>query len=96
MAVACAIAIMLDLRLFAILISIFILMFIATKIVSVSSMTAAVAFPIVMFWLGERSPLEMALGIYITVLILFLHRQNIKRLIQHTEPKFTMRQKKDM
>ena len=95
-AVACAIAIMLDLRLFAILISIFILMFIATKIVSVSSMTAAVAFPIVMFWLGERSPLEMALGIYITVLILFLHRQNIKRLIQHTEPKFTMRKKKDM
>lgn len=94
-AVACAIAIMLDWRLFAILISVFIILFAVTRIVSISSIIAASGFPFVLLLLGERSPLVLALGVYIALLILFLHRENIKRLIQHTEPKFTVSKKKD-
>ncbi len=66
----------------------FILMLVFTHYVSLSSMTAGVAFPIYLVAVyHERSVPMIVLGCVIAVLLLFTHRKNIKRLLNGTESK---------
>ncbi len=90
-AVGAATALMLDWRFFLLLVLVFFTVAIITKIVSISSITAAVSYPIFMFLLGMRDPLEMALGIFIAAAVVFMHRGNIKRLLNRSEPKFKLK-----
>lgn len=86
---------------FAIVIPIFIIMAAATKYVSLSSITAAVAYPIVTFILHyfvKGLPLDTVLlhtGIVCvsTVLIIYMHRSNIQRLKNGTENKLSFSKK---
>lgn len=72
-----------------------------TRIVSLSSMLGAVAFPVVYVIvsllrgqpvLGERWPL-LAFAILVGVMVVLKHRGNIARLRAGTEPRFTKREK---
>ncbi len=59
----------------------------ASRIVSVGSLSAALAAPVV-FWLFELSPVVIAMGGFIALMIVWRHRSNIQRLRAGTEAKF--------
>ena len=69
---------------------IFFLVLLTTRYVSLSSMSAAVAFPIVVLlfknWRGYSGEL-IYFAVFIAVLIVFTHRSNIKRLLRGEENK---------
>lgn len=75
---------------FIICLLLFFLVLLTTRYVSVSSMSAAIALPVVLLLLNSlfdrplSSPL-LALAISMAVLIVFTHRSNIQRLIQGNE-----------
>ena len=94
--VAACIALLLDWRMFLILMAVFMLMFLLTKRVAVCSCTCAAVYPIV-YWLVRHffkqvDPRvyiwELILCLFICVLVIFLHRSNIRRLIRGEEPEF--------
>jgi acyl phosphate:glycerol-3-phosphate acyltransferase len=70
--------------------AIFVLVFFTTRYVSLSSMSAAVSFPIVVLllkgWRGYSDEL-IYFAVFIAVLIVFTHRSNIKRLLKGEESK---------
>ncbi len=92
--VSAAISLFLDWRFFLILVAVFFLTFLLAKRVSVCSMTAAVAYPLGMLLLGGFPWYTLALGCFITVFVIFMHRENLKRLIKGTEPRFTLGSRK--
>ena len=70
--------------------AVFFMVLLLTKIVSVSSMSAAVTLPIVLslFRYAFNIPVETSLYVFsfiAAVLIIFTHRSNIKRLLNGTE-----------
>ena len=92
--VSAAIGLFLDWRFFLILVAVFFLTFLFAKRVSVCSMAAAVAYPLGMLALGCFPWYALALGCFITVFVIFMHRENLKRLFKGTEPKFTLGSRK--
>ena len=70
-----------------ILLVIFALAMAASRIVSLSSMAAALAAPITL-WLLDYSPIVVALGAVLAALIVARHHDNIRRLFAGTEPRF--------
>lgn len=66
----------------------FIVVLFFSKYVSLSSMVSGVMFPIyIAFVFQERSRSLIVFGCVVALLLLFTHRKNIKRLINHTESK---------
>ena len=92
--VGAAIGLCLDWRLFLILLAVFLILAFSTKRVSVGSMAAAVAFPIGQLILGGFPWYSFALGCFITVFVIFMHRENLKRLLHGKEPEFKLGKKK--
>ena len=86
--VGATIAGLIDIRLLLILVVIFFAVALTSKIVSLSSITVAFAFPIVEYFLGVRSVPMMLLGVFLGASVIWLHRSNIKRLLAGTEPQF--------
>lgn len=87
-----ALALMVDWRVFAIVIGIFIVLVICTRLVSLSSVTATSAFAVVMPLLcPERTVFDIILGIACVLIIDIKHHSNIKRLLAGKEPKFSFR-----
>ena len=86
---------------FAIVIPVFIIMLIITKYVSVSSITAAAAYPIVTFIVQhfvkhiELNSVLIHTGFAALsgILIIYMHRANIRRLMDGTENKFSFSKK---
>ena len=75
--------------------AVFIVVLAATHFVSLSSIIASLAFPLVVwFVLGERHPGLVGLSLLIAVFIPVTHRKNIKRLLGGEEQKFDFRRKK--
>lgn len=81
---------------FAVAIAVFAIVFIAWRYVSLGSITAAMAIPVTMFVRenvfmvdirGYHTLVYFAIGV--SLLIIFTHRQNIKRLLEGTENKLT-------
>ena len=68
-----------------------------TKISSVASMTGAIAFPITtyIFFKTNDMPL-LVFSIVACILIIYLHRSNIKRLINGEELKMSTKEKKNV
>jgi glycerol-3-phosphate acyltransferase PlsY len=58
-----------------------------SRIVSLASLTAALAAPVI-FWLFDLPPMVVAMSGFIAVMITWRHRSNIQRLLAGTEPKF--------
>jgi glycerol-3-phosphate acyltransferase PlsY len=76
--------------------AVFVLVFLITRIVSIGSIVAAIAFPIILAamgaWLGwdvlgARLPL-LVFAILIALLIVYRHRENIRRLLGGKEHAF--------
>ena len=86
---------------FAIVIPLFIIMVAITKYVSLSSITAAIAYPIVTFvlqycvkgYLLNTVLIHTGLVCLSTVLIVYMHRSNIQRLREGTENKLSFSKK---
>lgn len=86
--VSAAIGFIFSRKLFLMLLVVFFLMFLLTRRVSVCSMSAAVVFPLGMLRIGGFPWYAVLLGCFITVFVFFLHRSNVKRLLNGTEPEF--------
>lgn len=77
------------------LVVIFLVVYLSTSIVSVSSMVAAIGFPFVVIFGVQRAPLGLIVfSIVIAFLVIYTHRTNIKRLMEGKEPKTPLKHKK--
>ncbi len=77
----------------AILVVIFLIFTLSTRIVSVGSVVVAIAYPIVTFIIKMSSEIlllttETVACTIMAIVVLIMHRENIKRLIDGTENKF--------
>lgn len=78
-----------------IVIGVFLVMVLATRIMSVGSITAAIAFPIssVFFLEGATGDywFYLAVAIFACLLAVYQHRGNIKRLVKREEPRISLK-----
>ena len=86
-ATAAAVALMIDWRVFLSAFAVFAIVAALSKTASVSSMSASVAVA-AMTPVFTRNPVLISLGIFTCLLVLLMHRSNIRRLISGTEPHF--------
>lgn len=69
-------------------VALFVVVLLSTKYVSLSSILAAVAFPILTIFVFKRDePLFIAFGIAAAVLVVLTHKKNISRLLNGEESK---------
>ncbi|HOI86924.1 MAG TPA: glycerol-3-phosphate 1-O-acyltransferase PlsY [Lentimicrobium sp.] len=74
---------------FLVILVFFTVMMVATRIVSVSSMSSAIIFPFVVIFLFNETRLPLiVLALAIALFVPYTHRENIKRLLRGTEKKF--------
>ena len=88
-----AIAIMIDWRLALVVWGGFLILAILTRYVSLGSCWAGASFPFAT-WFVYHNVVITVLGAVIGLLILYMHRGNIKRLLTGTENKFSLHKKK--
>ena len=69
-------------------VGVFSAVFAASRIVSLASISAALAAPLIGFVVLEASGLQIALTI-IALIVTYRHRENLKRLSEGREPKFS-------
>lgn len=81
---------------FVVLIVIFALMFLATQIISVSSITAAFFYPMVVYAFHRTEPslVYILFSLFIAAFIIAMHKDNIIRLKNGEEKKFSVRKDK--
>lgn len=73
---------------------VFIIMLAAFRIVSLSSMTAALTFPFVLIFIFKsETPALMVFSALIAITVLVTHRTNIKRLLHKEESKVSLKRK---
>ncbi len=88
------VAVLCDWRIALLILGVFALFYLVTQYVSLGSVLAAVAFAIgFVLWHGDDLPV-MLLGIAMAALTIFMHRQNIARLIKGQERKTNLFSKK--
>lgn len=74
---------------FFVILGCFILMMVLTQIVSVSSVTCSILFPIIVIFVFHETRLPLIiLAIGVAIFIPYTHRENIKRILAGTEKKF--------
>ncbi len=78
--------------------AVFLVGLVATRYVSVGSIMAAASFPIVIFIFKAIDKIyfsyEPLIALLIAIIIIYMHRANIKRLINHTENKISIKKVK--
>ena len=62
----------------------------ASRIVSLGAIAAAIAAPLVI-WLFSQSLVFFAMGLFLGAMVIVRHRSNIQRLLAGTEPRFGAR-----
>ena len=92
-----AATLLIDWRIFLVLISVFLIVLIISKIVSLASVCAAFAFPIAVgilyFSVGidaNSSITALMFALLISTLVVYKHRKNIQRILSGTESKITV------
>ena len=70
-----------------VLVVVFALTAVATRIVSLGSLATAVAAPLSL-WLFHQPPVIVAMGCLLGAMVIIRHRANIRRLLAGTEPRF--------
>ncbi len=82
-----------DWRILLMIFGAFLVMVLITRYISVGSMVAAALFPVGMliFYPGQYH--FFIVGLLLGGAVIYLHRGNIKRLMSHTESKFTFKRK---
>ena len=72
--------------------AVFVILFALTRYVSLASIVAAAAFPVFGFhFVPYRTPMVIAGFLFIPLLIIIKHHQNIRRLLSGTESRFGSR-----
>ncbi|HTX88644.1 MAG TPA: glycerol-3-phosphate 1-O-acyltransferase PlsY [Bacteroidales bacterium] len=80
-----------------IVLGIFILVLALTRYVSLSSLSAGIAFPFVVWFItGERNPALVVLAVLVAVFIPVTHLKNIRRLLRGEESRFRFRRRKEV
>ena len=87
-----AMALIIDWRVFLVLICVFAVTVVITRFVSLSSILATIAFPVSMF-IFHGDILSMFMSVSVAILIIYRHRSNIFRLASGKEPKFNFKRK---
>ena len=87
-------------KIIPLVLAVFVIVFILTNYISVSSMSAAVSFPVFYstcsIWLHYNiNTVQLCFSVVVALFILWTHRKNIKRLIHHEEPKFKFKKTVD-
>jgi glycerol-3-phosphate acyltransferase PlsY len=70
-----------------IVLSIFAVVLVTTRLVSLASVSAALALPFVT-WLTGQKPALIGVTACLAILAVYKHRGNIQRLLKGTEPRF--------
>lgn len=98
--VSAACILVLDPLTFVIIIAIFVIIVAGTKFVSLGSIMAAIFYPLILNRLAEArgniallSPIPAITSILVAVLVVFMHRANIKRLLEGKESKISFKKK---
>ncbi len=98
--VGAALALMLDWRAFVAILVVFVIMFLITRTVSVSSIVAAASLIIVLVGIytlqGSLKLVtlyELIAGTLAAIFVIALHHENIKRILNGTEKKFTYKKR---
>ena len=73
-----------------ILIVVFAVAVLVSRIVSLGAIAAAIAAPVVL-WLFSQSLVFVAMGLFLGAMVIWRHRRNIQRLLAGTEPRFGAR-----
>jgi glycerol-3-phosphate acyltransferase PlsY len=81
----------LDWRVLVLAVSLFLIIVVITRYVSLGSMCAAISFPILLAIMSHPQWYEEALAVWVACMVVFLHRANIKRLLSHSESKFVIK-----
>ena len=89
------IALMLSPKLALLVWSCFLFPVLLTRYVSLGSVLAAAAFPVGTWLFVTHDPIIMAIAAFLGVLVLWMHRANIKRLLTGTENKLSFHKKGD-
>ena len=79
---------MLDWRIALIAWGLFILLWLLTRYVSLGSIVGSASMPFTAFFVFDHDPLLTALCAFVSVLVIWCHRENIRRLLNGTENKF--------
>ena len=87
-------------KIIPLVLAVFVIVFILTHYISVSSMSAAISFPVFYstcsIWLHYNiNTVQLCFSVVVALFILWTHRKNIKRLIHHEEPKFKFKKTVD-
>ncbi len=87
-------------KIIPLVLAVFVIVFILTHYISVSSISAAVSFPVFYstcsIWLHYNiNTVQLCFSVIVALFILWTHRKNIKRLIHHEEPKFKFKKTVD-
>lgn len=87
-------------KIIPLVLAVFVLVFILTHFISVSSMCAAVSFPIFYstcsIWLHYNiNTVQLVFSVIVALFILWTHRKNIRRLRKGEEPKFKFKKTVD-
>ncbi len=86
--VGACIALVLDWRMFLALAAVFFLVFLLSRRVSLCSVCAALSYPGLYYLFNPGLSFRFWLCVGIGLLVIFLHRSNIRRLLQGEEAKF--------
>lgn len=86
--VGACIALVIDWRFFLILLAVFIISFLLTKTVSICSICCAISFTAAYIPLNGVNNPAFYLCLLVTVLVCFMHRENMKRIVKGEEKKF--------
>jgi glycerol-3-phosphate acyltransferase PlsY len=82
-----------DWRIALILLAIFIVIVVVTKYVSLGSIVMALLYPVFIFAF-HRSIVLTGISAIFTIIVVVAHRENIKKLLNHTESKIDFKSKK--
>lgn len=82
-----AVLFMIDWLAALLLLGVFIIIVAITRYVSLGSMVGAVLLPVTFIVLGRSTPFKLVFSVVIAILVVFMHRANIKRLLSGTESK---------
>ena len=81
---------------FLIMLGIFLIVLFGFKMVSLASVMIMLTYPFVLYNIGSKGPgLHVALGALSALFIIYLHRENIKRIYNHKESTISFGKKKD-
>lgn len=93
---AATMVLLIDWQVFLVLLVTWVLVLLLSRYVSLASIMAAFAYPAVVYYamitgIGRPEPFSMICAMFVGCVIIFMHRENIKRLFNNQENKFSFK-----